>query len=197
MNYTKLANIKKAYFGYEEISRALGISQASARVSAARFVKYGFLVRIKRNIYMLQERWRALGEEERFAAANLIEVPSYISLLTALSYYQVTTLIQRDFIESISVKRTKAPVVEGVTFNYTRMDKALYFGFVRSGGFFIATPEKALIDAVYLLSLKRYSFDMTSIDGGKLKRNEIEKFAGKFPDKTRYLLGQYGYIKKA
>ena len=63
VNYRKLREIQKVYFGYEEIAKVLGITFASARVEAARFVKYGLILRIKRNIYILKEiglRWQIL-----------------------------------------------------------------------------------------------------------------------------------------
>lgn len=188
MRYLKLKNIRKLYFGYEEIARVLGISSGSARVSATRYVTQGFLIRIKRNLYILKERWDALTTEEKFSLANLMQVPSYISLMTALSYYEVTTEVQMDFIESLALKRTKEIGVDGRIFNFTRIDKGLYFGFSRKNGYFIATPEKAFLDAIYLMSLKRYKFDITSIDFSKLKTDKIKDAVKRFPKKTQEVL---------
>jgi len=61
----------------------------------------------------------------------------------------------------------------------------------------IAEPEKAFLDACYLASLKRYTFDMTSIDRGKLDRGKIKRMANSFPERTKMFLIKYGYIKKA
>ncbi|MCD6228089.1 MAG: hypothetical protein J7K17_01235 [Candidatus Omnitrophica bacterium] len=93
-NYRKLRKIRKVYFGYEEIAKVLGISFDSARVEAGRFVKYGLIIRIKQNIYVLREVWSKLDREERFLLANILQVPSYISLMSALDYYRITTQIQ-------------------------------------------------------------------------------------------------------
>lgn len=197
MNYPKLKGIKKTYFGYEDIARALGIRLKSARVSANRYVRGGFLVRVKRNIYVFKERWQAFSREEKFAIANLIQAPSYVSLMSALEYYEVTTEMQRDFIESIALKRTKKTDVEGAIFAYTKIDRRLYFGFSRDKGFFIATPEKAFLDAVYLLSLKRYNFDIASIDFRKLNIPKMKMMARSLPVKTRRMLERNGYFAKA
>jgi hypothetical protein len=105
--------------------------------------------------------------------------------------------VQRNFIESAALKRTKEIGVAGATFNYTRISKALYFGFVREKDFFIATPEKALLDAVYMMSLKRYNLDLSSIDRTKLDMAKIRLIARKYPLKTREDLKQHGYISKA
>jgi len=84
MKLSELQNIKKLYFGYEELARAFGISTASARVTASRYVSRGLLVRIKRNVYVLREVWNTATKEDRFVMANLGQVPSYLSLMTAL-----------------------------------------------------------------------------------------------------------------
>ncbi|MFA6142875.1 MAG: hypothetical protein WC738_06260 [Candidatus Omnitrophota bacterium] len=196
MTYPKLKKIRKLYFGYEDIARALGVTPDSAMVSASRYVAGGFLVRIKRNLYLLKERWETLSEEETFSLANLIQVPSYISLMTALSYYEITTQIQRDFIESLAIKRTKKIEISGKAFSFTRMDRALYFGFLRDNGFFIATPEKAFLDALYLMSLKKYKFDMTSIDFSKLDMSKIRIMIKLFPKKTQEAMKKYGHLAK-
>lgn len=196
MKIADLETIKKLYFGYEEISRALGITPRSARVSANRYVKKGLLVRVKRNLYVLAERWKTFEREEKFVLANVAQVPSYVSLLTAMEYYELTTQIQRDFIESIVTKRTKEIKAESVIFNYVKISKKLYFGFAREKGFFIASPEKAFLDAFYLMSLKRYNFDLTAIDLEKLNNEKLGKMAKKFPRKTQKMLEEYGILKK-
>ena len=197
MRYAKLRNIKSLYFGYEEIARSLGIGMASARVSANRYVKQGMLIRAKRNIYILRDRWEALGDADKFALANITQAPSYISLMTAMGYHGVTTQIQRNFIESIALKRTKEIRVGEDTLRYVKVDKKLYFGFIRKNNFFIATPEKALLDAVYLKSLGRYDFDITSVDFGKINGPAVKGMIGKFPKRTKELLYGSGYTKRA
>jgi len=197
MNITKLRQIKKLYFGYGEIARVLGVKPASARVFANRYVRQGLLLRIKRNIYILKERWDNLTQEEFFCLANIAQVPSYVSLMTALSYYELTTQIQRQFVESVAIKRTKEMVIGGTVFNYVKINKQLYNGFLKKGDFFIAVPEKALLDALYLMSLKRYSFDMTAIDFSKVDSGKLLKMAKAYPAKVIKLLEKNGYIKKA
>ncbi len=194
MNYIKLRQIKKLYFGYEELARILGISAESGRVTAVRFVKQGVLVRPKKNIYILAEKWDNLAREEKFMLANLMQNPSYVSLMTAMDYYEVTTQIQNNFIESVLIYRTKRIEIEGAVFNYSRINKDLYSGFIKKEGFFIAVPEKAFLDALYLMSLGRYAFDITSIDRARLDKPQIKKIARAYPKKTQVLLRKYGYI---
>jgi len=188
MRSFELHKIKKVYFGYEEISRVLEISLESARLSAHRYTKQGFLIRIKRNIYILRERWNQMDIMDKYQIANLIQVPSYISLMTAMEYYQLTTQFQQDFFESIAVKRTKEIEIEKNIFNFTKIAAQHYFGFVKEQDFFIAIPEKAFLDAIYLMSLGRYNFDLESIDFSKLDIEELLRMAANFPDKAKKIL---------
>jgi predicted transcriptional regulator of viral defense system len=82
-----LQKINKPYFGCADIAAALKVTPASAKVAAARLLRQGFLLRLKRNTYILKEKWNSLTAEDKFCAANLLQVPSYISLISALSYY--------------------------------------------------------------------------------------------------------------
>jgi len=197
MIFLQLQNIEKLYFGHEDIARALGITFQSAKVTANRYVKQGLLVRLKRNIYVLREKWTSIDREQEFLLANIIQVPSYISLMTALDYYEITTQVQRDFVESIAVKRTKGVEIEQMFFNYTKINTDLYFGFSRTRGFFIAAPEKAFLDAAYLMSFGRYSFDIPSIDFSKLNREKIEYMARLFPLKTQSFINKNEYFREA
>jgi len=197
MKQLELNKIRKPYFGYEEIARVLGISKASAKVSASRYVRQGILLRIKRNIYVLREVWDAAGREEKFSLVNLGQVPSYISLMTALDYYEITSQVQRDLFESVAVKRTKEINLKGSVFRYVKINGALYFGFKKEKGFFIATPEKALLDAFYLMSYGRYALDISALDTMKLDKTEIKKLSREFPLKTQNMLRKYGYLKTA
>jgi predicted transcriptional regulator of viral defense system len=197
MKAFELNKIDKLYFGYEDIARTFGIRPASAKVTASRYVKQGLLLRLKKNIYVLRAVWSAAGREEKFRLANIGQTPSYLSLMTALDYYEVTTQMQRDFLESVVVKRTKEIRVDGNVFRYAKIDPKLYFGFSKKNGFFMATPEKALLDAFYLMSYGRYTLDISGLDADRLDRESIKRLSEKFPPKTRNLLQTYGYLQPA
>ena len=194
MKFLELYKINKFCFGYEDISRVLGISPASAKVTASRYTQQGLLLRVKKNLYVLRHVWDAAGREDKLRLANLSQVPSYISLMTALDYYDITTQVQRDFFESVAVKRSKEIRLNGSVFRYAKLAAHLYSGFIKEKDLFIATPEKALVDAFYLMSYGRYSLDIPSLDAAKLDRREIERLSRTFPLKTRNTLVRYGYL---
>ena len=194
MKLRELNKIKMPYFGYEEIARVFGISPASAKVSASRYVGHGLLLRLKKNVYVRRDVWDAAEREDKFLLANLGQVPSYISLATALDYYEITTQVLRNYFESVVIKRTKEINVGGSVFRYAKVTEALYFGFKKEKGFFMATPEKALLDAFYLMSFGRYALDLSALDAAKFDRDIIKRLSGDFPLKTRNLLKKYGYL---
>lgn len=197
MKPLELKKINKFCFGYEDIARALGISLDSAKVTASRYTKQGILLRFKKNLYLLKETWDKASREEKFSLANLGQVPSYISFMTALDYYEITTQVQRDFIESAAVKRSKEIHLDGTVFRYVKLAQDLYNNFKKEKGFFIATPEKALLDSFYLMSFGRYSLDLSSLDETKLNQQEIKRLSRQYPLKTKKILKKYGYLKTA
>jgi len=101
MKVLRLQSLKQPYFYVEDLARVLEVKPASARVIASRYVKAGLLLRLKRDMYIRADRWPFLSQEEKFQLANLLQSPSYISLLTALSWYEISTQIPQDYIESI------------------------------------------------------------------------------------------------
>jgi len=179
MKNHEINNIRQLYFSTVDIAKTLSISKESAKVTASRYAKKNIIIRLKKNIYILANRIPSLTEDERFKLANIIQTPSYISLTTALSYYNISTQQQRNFIESIALKKTKSINVNDITFFYTLIKKDLYRGFNLHDGFFIATPEKALADSIYLTSLKRYNCDFEAINFKKLNKQIIDKFITK------------------
>ncbi len=191
MKLLRLKNIQKPYFSLRDLARTLNITLPSAKVMAYRYVKSGLLIRLKRDLYVLTEQWPYLSIEQKFQFANLIQAPSYISLMTALTYYEISTQIQRNFIESIALKRSKQVTVQETVFHYSKIKPAFYFGFIRKEQFFIAEPEKALLDAFYLMALRRYALDVDTIDFSKFDRAKMEKFLAPFPTSVKRLVKQY------
>lgn len=191
MNYQELIKIKKPLFGCEELAKVFGQSQSSARVTASRYVKKGLLTRLKKNTYVLSGTLQKSSRDEIFSIASHLQVPSYISFQTALEFYELTTQIQQSYVECVLLKRTVSYGAEGFLFNYSRIDKSLYFGFRRENGFFIAEPEKALLDCLYFSSIGRYSFDPESVYFNKFDKKNLKKMALPFPETTKGLLKKW------
>lgn len=173
MRTFELNNINKLIISIEDIAKVLSINKESAKVTANRYVKNGSLLRIKRDFYITSGKYEKLDEKELFQIANAIQLPSYISLTSALAYYSISTQQLRGIIESITTKKTNSVNVKEFSFNFILIKKNFYTGFKLEDDIFIALPEKALVDAVYLSSLGRYNCDFDAIDFSKLNKSKI------------------------
>jgi hypothetical protein len=56
--------------------------------------------------------------------------------------------------------RLKTTEIDGNIFKYSKIKKEFYFSFVKKDNFFIATPEKALVDALYFMVKGKYKLDL-------------------------------------
>lgn len=176
---------KKAYFTIDEVAQRLALQPDSTRVWCSRHVRQGTLVRLKNGFYTTAWKWESLSRLDLFKIANILQVPSYLSLMTALAYYEITTQVQSSYQESICLKRSTVFNVRDAVFNYVKMQKPYYGDFVKTDGIFIATKEKAFLDAAYLFSFGKYRFDMDSLDLEKLDLKKLKNLLGVYPQKTR------------
>lgn len=163
----------------------LSINKESAKVTANRYVKNGSLFRIKRDYYITANKYEKLNEKELFRIANTIQLPSYISLTSALSYYNISTQQLRGIIESITTKKTNLIRVKEVSFNFILIKKDFYTGFKFEEDIFIAQPEKAIADIVYLSSLGRYNCDFDAVNFNKLNKSKITGYIRKINQRTK------------
>jgi len=191
MKYNDIKKINKLYFSYQDVAKILSISEDSARVLCTRYVKQKYLIRLKRNFYILKERGDSITPNQRLELANILQVPSYISLMTALSFYEYTTQVQQKFIESISLYRTFTKDVEGVVFNYSKIKNDFYFGFTKKDNIFIASPEKAFIDSLYLSYLGKYNLDVSSLCLEKINKEVCENILKRYSPKFKIYYKRY------
>jgi predicted transcriptional regulator of viral defense system len=187
MKIKDLEKIKKLYFSARDVADAFDITYDSAKVTCSRYTNNGLIFRVKRNFYVLHNKWFNMSATEKFSVANILQVPSYISLTTALEYYDITTQVQRGFLESVSVKKTKRFDIEGMVFNFSKIKKQYFNNFTRKDNVFIATPEKALIDAVYLTAFNMYRIDFDSLDYRKLNFKKFESILKQYPKRVKRL----------
>jgi hypothetical protein len=137
-----------------------------------------------------------IGTESRYWSQA--EFEGHLSeIFAGGSTFKIITQVQQGIIESVAVKRTKEISLNGSVFRCTKVSRPLYFGFIRQQEFFIATPEKALLDAVCLMSFGRYALDLAAIDDEKFNRKEIQRMSRNYPSRTRKMLEKHGYLGPA
>ncbi len=115
-----------------------------------RWQKKGYIVKIRNGYYRFAQQ-KIRGDVDLFFIANQIYQPSYISLESALSYYN---LIPEGvfMITSVSTKKTQHFFTPNVEFSYRSVRKEAYIGYqiFPSCQFKIAYPSKAILDMLYL-----------------------------------------------
>lgn len=150
--------------------------------------KHGHLIPLKRGIYVLSEDLRRQPLSMGFIANNLL-LPSYVSLEYALSYYDLIPEMVTIYTSVTTQKTTtfKTPVA---IFEYHSVKESLFKGFTKANeagrDYFIATPEKAILDFFYFhqkmkgetVEFESYRFQNLEIIN--LKRfNELSKLYNK------------------
>ena len=128
-------------------------SAANFRSQLCRWVESGKILQLRRGVYSLAPPY-AQREPHPFLIANRLEQASYVSLQSALSYHgmipehvPITT--------SITTRRTEHVSTALGRFEYRHVQPLWFAGFQRrevSPGQWaiVATPEKALLDLLYL-----------------------------------------------
>ena len=179
---------EKRFFTVSDVAEVLKIKPESAWTLCSRYLKEGIFVRLKKNVYVLEQSWQGWGRDDFLKISNFLQVPSYVSFMTALSYYGLTTQVQRDFFENASLRRSRRFEVKGVVFNFYKLKKEFYFDFVKKGAIFIASKEKAFLDVAYLYSFGKYRIDFDSLSLDKLDKKRIKKIMKVFPEKTKAIV---------
>lgn len=132
-----------------------------------------------------------------YQIANFLYQPSYVSLETALFAYSIMTGFSYA-ITSVSLKPTTDLTVQDQEYSYSQLTPQLFWGYQKQGyrkqgyqkqsqqqqqqqqpgqrdNYLMATPEKALLDYLYLASKGLRSaeldeFDLTSLDSQRFKK---------------------------
>jgi len=159
----------KKIFTLSEIKNLLAIEKDNTVYKKVEvLIKDGILKRIIKGVYCF-----TFYPPSDFELANSIYQPSYISLSSALNFYGI--LVQVPYkITSVTPKLTRENYVNEKTFKYSHISKEYFWGYQKIEGFLIAEPEKALLDALFFMSLGRI---VISYDELLLDRIDYEKFS--------------------
>lgn len=116
------------------------------------WLKKGWLLELKRGLYVINEP--SYKESlSTFFLANILYAPSYVSLDSALSFY---AMIPETVLATTSISTRKTTEFENAfgIFRYANLKRDLFFGFgqteIVGHKVFLAYPEKALLDLLYL-----------------------------------------------
>jgi len=123
------------------------------RVQLSRWTAQGRLLQLRRGLYVVAPPYRT-REPHPFAVANLLQRASYVSLHAALAYYGLIPEYVA-LTTSVSTGRTRHWDTPLGSYAYRHIQPALFWGYRQTEVYpgqhaYLATPEKALLDLVYL-----------------------------------------------
>ena len=71
---------------------------------------------------------------------------------------------------------------------FTKLSDKYYFGYVFEDGINIASPEKALVDCLYLVSKGKRSLNIDELYLKNIDKEKLIEIAKEFPENTRDLV---------
>jgi predicted transcriptional regulator of viral defense system len=164
---------------------------ADIRRQVSGWVKKGYLLQLKKGVYVLSDTYRKIAPSERFIA-NYLVTPSYLSLEYALGYYDLIPEKVTVY-SSLTTKKTQTFTNVLGTFEYRSVKESLFSGFTKVAAnnqdFFIALPEKAILDFFYLredvlgASGEFEAFRFQNLEILKLKR--FQELSRVYPSRVR------------
>ena len=160
-----LAKKKIQVFGLAEAARIIGKDRKYAALFLSRNSKIKSAVG---GIYYT-------GNATEYDVASRIVYPSYVSLISALRFHNLTEQMPR-IIYILSYKRHRlVPNLNGYGVEFKKVKKEMMYGYGRVDDVFVASPEKAVIDMMYLNEFVGYAEE--AIESGKLDYALLEEYA--------------------
>jgi predicted transcriptional regulator of viral defense system len=177
----KIYNSGFVLFHAKTLKNILGIRKKSVLFSIIKkLIKAGILSRIEKNKYLLEKK-----NVRDFILANFLYQPSYISFESALNFYGIIS----QFPYEISSATTKRPVekqFQNKIFTYAHIQKNLSWGYEKKDNFIIASPEKALLDQLYLSSKGYKKINMDECDFTNINKSRLKKYLRQFPSTRQF-----------
>jgi predicted transcriptional regulator of viral defense system len=156
-------SLEKLVISKKEFGNIIDCSLPIARVYANRMKKKGLLSIL---------RGKLIFTNNEFVIANQLVEPSYISVHSALFLNNKIQQVPKK-IECVNPKNT----ITEKNFLYYKINPKLFFGFEKKRivgtWVFVATPEKAIIDGLYL---KRISEELAKEILPKLNKKQLEEY---------------------
>lgn len=182
----RLESIGKTYFTLQELKKFYKNKRASLKNLLTRWSKEEIIFPLGNGYYCFDiDKLDYLN-----LACNFVK-PVYISFEYALNYYGIIEQISQ-VITLAAVTRHKYIYAGPYVYEYTKIKKELFFGYEKFDNYYIALPEKALLDSVYLLSRNKRLIDFKSLNHKKINKDRLYQYARKFPkyvtDKLKSLL---------
>jgi predicted transcriptional regulator of viral defense system len=112
--------------------------------------------------------------------ANELYYPSYLSFESALSRYGILSQIPYTLTFATN-RRSKRTLLRDREVEYRQLKKEYFFGYKLEKGLYIAEPEKAVLDQLYMISKGKASSDISEWSLIGLKKVKLLQYSKYFP----------------
>jgi predicted transcriptional regulator of viral defense system len=138
---------------HSSLLSAGGVNLTDLGRQLSRWVKSGNLIQLRRGVYALSERYQKIPPHP-FLIANRMKRASYVSMQSALGYHGLIPEYVPSVI-SVTTGRPENLANSLGAYIFKHIKKTLFFGYKAFDlgdrqSVFIAVPEKALLDLLYL-----------------------------------------------
>lgn len=177
----RLRRLGKTYYTTADLAKVTGLSAGSLYVFLSRWVKAGLLVRLGSGLYGLPgvaPDLERLGNERCF--------PSYLSFESALARYGILSQVPYG-LTFASSRRSRRLRLTDTEIEYRQLRPDLFFGYEQVNDLYVALPEKALCDQLYMKSLGRAELDAGDLNLKPIRMRRLAEFGSRFPAATRKL----------
>lgn len=166
----------RKFYKISDLMKISGLSYSACRMAAVRLTSKGILLHVGKELYgnLLVN----FAPEESACQAYM---PSYLSREYVLSRYGVIDQMPT-VLTAVTLMRGKRAKVGSIEVDYKHLRKGLFWGYVRDGDAFIAEPEKALLDWLYLGRKKLETISLDEINWDELDLVKLKKYSTKFPE---------------
>lgn len=166
-------NKEHKIFHFNHLKLITGMKPHALRVALKRLNEKKLIRRVCRGHYLNPFSTVTLEEVSAY-----IYEPSYVSLESALSRHGILSQIP----QVLTCVTTNLPRVFKTflgTIEYRQVKKGYFFGFIKEAGFYLAEPEKALLDLLYLDKSKRTLHRYSELALKGLSPKKLDNYASK------------------
>ena len=167
-------------FSPDEFCRIFSVSLSAAQ-EFIKGHKADLFIKFRNGLYTLKT-----DPVTELEIANRLYFPSYISFEYALAHYRIIPESVYS-VTSATLKITREFVVQGKTYEYSRIKKNAYRGYRSEkkgrAAILIAEPEKAFVDYLYFVDLKLKSLN-ERLNLGRIKKSGVLHYASLFGRKS-------------
>jgi len=165
----------RTYFNIHDLKKFYPSSFSSLKVLLSCWVKKDLIYHLTRGFYSFD-----ITRVNYLQLANELDGTSYLSFEYALYYYNLIAQVPQ-MITFATHKKHKIIKASHWTFEYTHLKKSLLWGYELKNKIYIASPEKALADLLYLKARGKRMVELDTLEKKKIDKKNFIKILKSFP----------------